>query len=140
MGWTQQALADRLGISRVAVSHIEADISLPGERTITLLAGLFKVSPLDLVHGTTYPQAKVDRLPRMVCSYTPFEMAMALFENDMAWMDRIQGSSVYHEMVEHLAEIWTQGLAEWGDEDLDETQRREVEAARSKLNELSVGA
>jgi transcriptional regulator with XRE-family HTH domain len=139
MGWTQQALADRLGISRVAVSHIEADISLPGERTITLLAGLFKVSPLDLVHGTTYPQAKVDRLPPMVCSYTPFEMAMALFENDMAWMARIQGSSIYQDMVAHLAEIWSQGLTEWGDEDLDETQLRQVEAARVKLNELRVG-
>jgi hypothetical protein len=75
----------------------------------------------------------------MVCSYTPFEMAMALFENDMAWMDRIQGSSIYQDMIAHLAEIWAQGLAEWADEDLDETQRRQVEAARSKLNELRVG-
>ncbi|MCU0492932.1 MAG: helix-turn-helix domain-containing protein, partial [Chloroflexaceae bacterium] len=35
-GWTQQELADHLAISRVAVSHIEAELSVPGERTVTL--------------------------------------------------------------------------------------------------------
>ena len=38
-GWTQQQLADRLGISRVAVSHLETDLNTPGERTVALLAG-----------------------------------------------------------------------------------------------------
>jgi transcriptional regulator with XRE-family HTH domain len=136
LGWTQQVLADRLGISRVAVSHIEADISLPGERTITLLAGLFKVPPHELVRGTTYPQAKVDRLPRMVCSYTPFEMDMALFENDMAWLARIRGSSLYEEIHVQVKERWAQALMEWEGDGLDESQRLEVETARSKLVEL----
>ena len=36
-GWTQQELADRLGVSRVAVSHLETDLSTPGERTVALL-------------------------------------------------------------------------------------------------------
>jgi len=45
LGWTQQDLADRLAVSRVAVSHIEAGLRDPGERTVTLLAGLFKVEP-----------------------------------------------------------------------------------------------
>ena len=132
-GWTQQSLADRLGISRVAVSHIEADISLPGERTITLLAGLFKVPPHDLVRGTTYPQAKVDRLPRMVCSYTPFELTMALFENDMAWVERLQGSSGYKEIYGQLKEKWSQDLEEWDGEMLDVEQQTEVDKARSRL-------
>ena len=136
LGWTQQALADRLGISRVAVSHIEADISLPGERTITLLAGLFKVPPHELVSGTTYPQAKIDRLPRMVCTYTPFEMDMALFENDMAWLERVRGSSLYEEIYDQVKEKWTQGLAEWKGADLDESQQKDVEAARCKLEEV----
>jgi len=135
MGWTQQALADRLGISRVAVSHIEADISLPGERTIALLAGLFKVPPHELVRGTTYPQAKIDRLPRMVCTYTPFEMDMALFENDIAWLGRIQGSLLYEEIYDQVKERWSQCLAEWAGSDLDENQQKEVEAARAKLEE-----
>src|SRR5688572_11380530 len=60
LGWTQQELAERLGISRVALSHIEAAGMLrattPGERTIALLAGLFKMEPHELVAGTNYPQ------------------------------------------------------------------------------------
>jgi transcriptional regulator with XRE-family HTH domain len=135
MGWTQQALADRLGISRVAVSHIEADISLPGERTIALLAGLFKVPPHELVRGTTYPQAKVDRLPRMVCAYTPLEMDVALFENDMVWLARVRGSSLYEEIYGQVKERWSARLDEWAGDDLDETQQKEVETARVKLGE-----
>ena len=137
MDWTQQALADRLGISRVAVSHIEANISLPGERTITLLAGLFKIPPHDLVWGTTYPQAKVDRLPRMVCSYTHFELTMALFENDMTWMERLQGSSIDEATFEQIKEKWSQEFEKWGAELLDEEQLKAVEMARSKLMEIN---
>ncbi|MGD8455924.1 MAG: helix-turn-helix transcriptional regulator [Anaerolineales bacterium] len=136
LGWTQQALADRLGISRVAVSHIEADISLPGERTITLLAGLFKIPPYELVSGTTYPQAKVDRLPSMVCSFTSFEMDMALFENDMSWLARIRGSSLYDGISCRVKEKWTQNLEEWEGRDLDESQQGVLEAAREKLEQL----
>ena len=33
LGWTQQDLAARLAISRVAVSHLEAGLSVPSERT-----------------------------------------------------------------------------------------------------------
>ena len=63
LGWTQQALAERLGISRVALSHIEAEMTWPNERTVTLLAGLFRLEPHELVAGTNYPAAKGDRLP-----------------------------------------------------------------------------
>jgi transcriptional regulator with XRE-family HTH domain len=91
-GWTQQALAERIAVSRVAISHIEMDISIPGERTITLLAGLFKLAPFELVGGTTYPAAKAERLPHTVCSYTPLEMALALLHNDLAWLQRLAGS------------------------------------------------
>ena len=57
-GWTQQELADRLGISRVAVSHLEAGMSDPGERTVALLAGVFEVEPHELVAGTDYPRPR----------------------------------------------------------------------------------
>jgi transcriptional regulator with XRE-family HTH domain len=81
-GWTQQQLAERLAISRVAVSHLEAGMSTPGERTIALLAGLFKLEPHDLVADTSYPPAKADRLPVVVCRYTEVELQLRLLELD----------------------------------------------------------
>ena len=72
-GWTQQQLADRLGISRVAVSHLETDLNTPSERTVALLAGLFRMEPHDLVAGTSYPVAKADRLPLVVARWTEVE-------------------------------------------------------------------
>ena len=83
LGWTQQDLADRLGISRVAVSHLEAGMSVPGERTVTLLAGVFKLEPHELVADTTYPVAKAERLPVVACRYTEIELQLRLFERDL---------------------------------------------------------
>src|SRR3954449_3852009 len=83
LGWTQQDLADRLGISRVAVSHIEAGLREPGERTVTLLAGLFKVEPWELVAGTAYPEGKTERLPVVACRYTEVELQLRLLELDL---------------------------------------------------------
>ncbi|MHB1854920.1 MAG: helix-turn-helix transcriptional regulator, partial [Acidimicrobiales bacterium] len=65
-GWTQADLASRLAISRVSVSHLEAGLTVPGERTVALLAGLFKLEPHELVAGTNYPPAKAERLPVVV--------------------------------------------------------------------------
>src|SRR3954454_12698471 len=81
-GWTQQELADRVGVSRVAVSHIEAGLREPGERTVVLLAGLFKVEPWELAAGTGYPEAKTERLPVVACRYTEFELQLRLLEQD----------------------------------------------------------
>src|SRR3954454_6826000 len=82
LGWTQQDLADRLAVSRVAVSHIEAGLRDPGERTVNLLAGLFKVEPWELVAGTAYPDAKTERLPDVACRYTEVELQLRLLELD----------------------------------------------------------
>jgi len=84
LGWTQQELADRIGISRVALSHLEAGMSAPGERTVTLLAGVFKVEPHELVADTTYPRAKADRLPLVTARYTEVEMQLALLDQELA--------------------------------------------------------
>jgi transcriptional regulator with XRE-family HTH domain len=81
-GWTQQQLAERLAVSRVAVSHLEAGMSTPGERTIALLAGLFKLEPHELVEGTSYPIAKAERLPVVVCRYTEVELQLRLLALD----------------------------------------------------------
>src|SRR5437660_5141706 len=82
LGWSQQDLADRLAVSRVAVSHIEAGLRDPGERTVVLLAGLFKVEPWELVAGTGYPEAKAERLPVVACRYTEVELQLRLLEAD----------------------------------------------------------
>jgi transcriptional regulator with XRE-family HTH domain len=97
LGWTQQELADRIGVSRAAVSHLEAGLSVPSERTVTLLAGLFKVEPHELVAGTTYPSAKAERLPVVTCRYTEAEMQLALLDAERRsatfdrgfWIDRL---------------------------------------------------
>jgi transcriptional regulator with XRE-family HTH domain len=80
LGWTQVELAERVGISRVALSHIEAGISNPGERTVALLAGVFKVEPHELVARTDYPSAKAERLPVVAARYTEVEHQLALLD------------------------------------------------------------
>ena len=89
LGWTQQELADRIGVSRVAVSHLEAGMTDPGERTVALLAGVFKVEPHELVDGTTYPPGKSNRLPLIVARHTEVELQLALLDNDLAWVERV---------------------------------------------------
>src|SRR5580704_14944559 len=84
LGWTQQELAERLGASRAAVSHLESGLSDPSERTVALLAGIFKCEPHDLVAGTGYPVAKAERLPAVVCRYTEVELQLRLLEVDAA--------------------------------------------------------
>jgi transcriptional regulator with XRE-family HTH domain len=122
-GWTQQTLAERLAISRVAVSHIEMDISMPGERTITLLAGLFKCTPPELVAGTTYPPAKADRLPPVVCAFTCLERDLELLRNDLAWLERVKDTPEAPRFRREVWERWTGTLARWGREIVDEQQR-----------------
>jgi transcriptional regulator with XRE-family HTH domain len=91
-GWTQQVLADRLAVSRVAISHLEAGMSWPGERTVALLAGVFKLEPRDLVAGTSYPEAKADRLPLVTARYTEVELTLELLAHDLAWLERTGGA------------------------------------------------
>lgn len=90
---TQEELAQRIAISRVAVSHIEMDLTVPSERTITLLAGVFKQRPSDIVAGTTYPLAKAEKLPSIACCYTELELTLALLDRDLLWLDRLTGDS-----------------------------------------------
>ncbi|HNB53978.1 MAG TPA: helix-turn-helix transcriptional regulator [Anaerolineales bacterium] len=116
-GYTQQTLADRLAISRVAVSHIEADLSIPSERTITLLAGLFKCTPHALVEGTTYPPAKAERLPYVVAWYTEVEKELELLKNDLAWAKGDKTS------LAATVQKWQTRLARWQAEILDEHER-----------------
>ncbi len=89
LGWTQLELAARLAISRTALSHLEGGVSVPGERTVALLAGLFKVEPAELVAGTAYPAAKAERLPTVVARHTEVDLQLALLDRDLDWLERL---------------------------------------------------
>jgi transcriptional regulator with XRE-family HTH domain len=137
-GWTQQYLAERLAISRVAVSHIETALSIPSERTITLLAGLFKLQPHDLVAGTTYPQAKGERLPFVTCSYTPVELQLALLDNDLAWVARLSDTHERSSLAQQVYYQWVPRLAELTRSSIDPNDQYHLEQAREKLYALNV--
>jgi transcriptional regulator with XRE-family HTH domain len=128
LGWTQADLAERLGISRVAVSHVEADMSHPGERTVALLAGLFKLDPHELVDGTTYPSAKADRLPLVANRYTEAELQVALCEADLRWIAR-DGSSMYGDQVLAQWHVTLRRLAR----DADRHDRRLIDDCHQKV-------
>lgn len=134
-GWTQQELARRLAISRVAVSHIEMDLSVPGERTIALLAGWFKMPPHALVAGTTYPDAKAERLPPFVCQYTDLELDLALLDNDLGWLTRLQGDPRWPRLAESVWERWVGTLERYARESWDATDRVQVEQAQRRLRD-----
>ncbi|HLF91179.1 MAG TPA: helix-turn-helix domain-containing protein [Anaerolineales bacterium] len=131
-GYTQQSLAERLAISRVAVSHIEADLTIPSERTITLLAGLLKCLPHNLVEGTTYPAAKAERLPYVVAWYTELEMDLALLKNDLEWAEKINNARIRIE----VRQKWKNRLSKWGELCLADHERRLLSIALKHLEEI----
>ncbi len=136
-GWTQQALAARLAASRVAVSHIEMDLTTPSERTITLIAGLFKLQPDELVAGTTYPQARAERLPWVVCCYTAFEAGTACLENDLAWLKKLRDQSGWERWAEEIAARWAPWLEEQAATGLDEEERQRLDELTRLINQLT---
>jgi transcriptional regulator with XRE-family HTH domain len=132
-GWTQQDLADRLGISRVAVSHLEAGMTDPGERTVALLAGVFHLEPHDLVAGTAYPAGKAERLPVVVARYTEVEHQLLLFESDLAWAGRLADPATRRE----VADRWRPILKRLASDSFDGRELAQVAAARRRLNDLA---
>jgi transcriptional regulator with XRE-family HTH domain len=128
LGWTQQDLAERLAVSRVAVSHVEAGITTPGERTVTLLAGAFKLEPHELVSGTTYPKAKAERLPLVAARHTEVELQLELLANDLSWLERTDG-----ELDRAILEGWDIRLAALGETALDRQERQRVAEARRRV-------
>lgn len=138
LGWTQQMLADRLAISRVAVSHIEMDLTIPGERTITLLAGIFKMTPAELVHHSTYPNAKADRLPLSVCSYTPLEVDLALLENDLKWLERVSNAPNFRKLQAQLISEWREHLLHCLENNNEEYEKQTLRSAIKKINAIEI--
>ena len=134
-GWTQEALAARIAVSRVAISHIEMDLSVPGERTITLLAGIFILSPHELVEGTTYPVAKSDRLPDIACCYSPLELDIALLENDLMWLTRFESGENLQLSREENTLKWELRLNKWEIDCISERELEKIKKAKEKLAE-----
>jgi len=143
LGLTQQEMAERLGISRVAVSHVESGVTNPGERTVTLLAGLFKLEPHQLVAGTTYPTAKADRLPVVVARYTEVELQLALLDQDLTRIDPggvdPDGAAAHErspeawEGDEHCLEQWADRLSTLTQEAWDGRERLALASARHRV-------
>lgn len=125
--WTQNDLAGRLGVSRTAVSHFEAGMAIPGERTAALLAGLFSLEPYELVAGTDYPSAKAERLPVVVTRYTEVEHQLVLFERDLAWLERTGAG------VEAVRSEWSARLASLLTDAHDSEERRLLHDAQRRL-------
>lgn len=92
-GLTQQEVAGRLALSRNAVSHLETGLSQPSERTVLLLAGLFRLDPHELVGGTDYPEAKADRLPLVAPRYTEVEARLRHLDVEVGLIEHLEGSS-----------------------------------------------
>src|SRR5699024_9466205 len=124
---------ERVAISRVAISHFELDIAIPSERTITLLAGLFKLTPPELVAGTTYPDAKAERLPLAACSYTPLELALALLHNDLDWLRRLAPHRGRPQFAAEVRSHWLPELARWRRLVIDSASQSAIDDARQAL-------
>ena len=133
LGWTQQELADRLAISRVAVSHLELGISVPSERTIVLLAGVFRLEPPELVEGTAYPEAKAERLPLVAARYTEVELQVALLRRDLAWLDRVGAGPGAEALADRVRAEWRLRIADLASQAMDPGDRRLLNDARSIL-------
>lgn len=131
LGWTQQELADRLAVSRVAVSHLEAGMTAPGERTVALLAGIFKVSPHGLVAGTDYPAAKAERLPVVVAQHTEVELQLAQFDRDVEWFDHTTAAH-----AEQVLDGWQGRFGLLLDEAHDRREREAVVDAQRRVTDL----
>ena len=133
LGWTQQELADRIGASRVAVSHFEMGLQVPSERTVALLAGVFHVEPAELVANTYYPPAKSERLPAIVAQYTAIEREIALLERDLTWLDRIAHMPHSHGLTLETLHGWLQSLAVLLDSTTDYRSREQLQAAQARV-------
>jgi transcriptional regulator with XRE-family HTH domain len=133
-GWTQQQLADRLGISRVAVSHLEAGINSPDARTVTLLAGAFGLEPHDLVAGTDYPPAKADRLPLVVARHTEVTHQVALMEADLAWIEGPDAVVADPAVAERTRTRWRATLSKLAASVHDPEETARLTAARRRLD------
>jgi transcriptional regulator with XRE-family HTH domain len=105
LGWTQAQLAARIGVSRVALSHIESGVTVASERTVALLAGVFGCEPPELVADTEYPVAKAERLPAIVARHTEVDHQLAVLTAVLEIVERVPGNEGAR-LVRDLRDTW----------------------------------
>jgi len=126
-------LAARVGVSRVAVSHFEMGLAVPSERTVVLMAGLFKQEPHELVAGTDYPLAKSERLPLVACRYTEVELRLEILRRDLDWLTRVPPGPEQRRLALETLAQWASELASLEDEAVDHVERKLIRDARKAL-------
>ncbi|HEX6238331.1 MAG TPA: helix-turn-helix transcriptional regulator [Acidimicrobiales bacterium] len=136
LGWTQAQLSTRIAVSRVALSHLEADVSVPSERTVTLLAGVFGCEPHELVAGTSYPPAKAERLPVVTARHTEVAHQLGILEALLGLVERAPAAA-RDRLAEDVRSDWRSRLTGLLERAEDPEERRRVRAA---LRGLAVGA
>ena len=127
---TQAELAARVAISRVALSNLESGRSVPGERTITLLAGVFHLEPLELVEGTAYPTSKAERLPAVTARHTELDLQLALLERDLRWLEGAPRG-----VAARVTAEWRRQLVELAPLATSARERAALDAARRRVAE-----
>jgi transcriptional regulator with XRE-family HTH domain len=129
LGWTQARLAERIGMSRVALSHVEANLSVPSERTVTLLAGVFAQEPHELADGTDYPEAKGERLPVVAARYTEADHQLSILAAVLDLLERVPAVPGRERLVSDVQDEWRTRLGQLFDVTLDSEERHRLRSA-----------
>jgi hypothetical protein len=108
-------------------------LAVPSERTVVLLAGLFKQGPHELVAGTDYPIAKRDRLPLVACRYTEVEFQVELLRHDLDWLGRIHEDSTRKALAAETLVKWESALTKLSEDMIDPTERTLLQDAKRVL-------
>ena len=114
----------------MALSNLESARSVPGERTVVLLAGVFRVEPHELVQGTDYPRSKAERLPLVAARHTEVELQLALLDRDLRWLEGAPAA-----VAARVLSDWRRTLAGLAESAHDERQRA---LATHALDRISV--
>ena len=126
LGWTQQELADRIAVSRVALSHLETDLTAPlASAPSPCWPACSASSRTSCVAGTTYPAAKADRSPLVVARHTEVELQCRLLDRDLELVERTGDRT--------LLDGWATSLSRLHGQVHDARQRLLVEQALARL-------
>jgi transcriptional regulator with XRE-family HTH domain len=135
LGWTQAQLAARVGVSRVALSHIESGATVASERTVALLASVFGCEPPELVAGTDYPIAKAERLPAIVARHTEVDHQLAVLTAVLEIVERVPRPEGAR-LVRNMRDTWRPRLLALRARNPDPDERRRLSAALRDLAAL----